>query len=90
MRFKRVRNLVLEDDDDLEKHDVRKEQNEREISMSSGEQTLEDDNGVDVRERKLDDTDDLDETHQAYQPPYWIVLKDEIDDQLKVVEEKCK
>lgn len=88
IRFKRLSNSIMnladDDDDDLEQPKVRQNFAEREVSISSGDQTLDDEEGVDVRDRKIDEDDLTD----SYQPPFWIICKDEIDENLKNVEIK--
>ena len=72
-------NLADDDEDDLEQPAIKHHLNEREVSISSGDQTLDDDGGTDVRERKLDN----DSITTSYQPPFWLVCKDEIDENIK-------
>jgi hypothetical protein len=90
LRFKRINNSFLnladDDDEDLEQPPVKANAAEREVSISSGDQTLEDDGGIDVRERKIDELDIS--TAGSYQPPFWVICKDEIDENLKHVDVK--
>lgn len=88
MRFKRISNSImnLADDDDLEQPKPIKQVNDLNASIGSGEQTLEDDAGVDVRDRKLSSTD----TSVSYKVPFWILCKDEIDENVNKIEKKCK
>ena len=83
LRFKRISNSIMnladDDEDDLEQPAIKHHLNEREVSISSGDQTLDDDGGIDVRERKLDN----DSITHTYQPPFWLVCKDEIDENIK-------
>ena len=78
--------MNLADDDDLEQPKPIKQVNDLNASIGSGEQTLEDDAGVDVRDRKLSSTD----TSVSYKVPFWILCKDEIDENVNKIEKKCK
>ncbi|CAI2369083.1 unnamed protein product [Moneuplotes crassus] len=90
LRFKRlgddkILNLADSDTTDLEQQFSSKHPNEREVSMSSGEHTLgEDEIGIDVRGREMVDELDISKN----QPPLWVSRKDEIDDDLKKIEVK--
>lgn len=88
LRFKRLGDdkiLNLADDEtDLEQQ-YSKPHNEREVSISSGDHTLgEDEIGVDVRGRGYVDELDI----SSYKPPFWVICKDEIDENLKRIEIK--
>jgi hypothetical protein len=79
LRFKplkdsKMMNLVDSDDDDLE-------QNHGKISISSGDNTLCDDDNIGHDVRDLPKVD-------SYKTPFWILCKDEIDENLKNVEVK--
>lgn len=78
--------MNLADDDDLEQPKPVKQVHDLNASIGSGEQTLEDDVGVDVRDQKLTDTD----TSSAYKAPFWILCKDEIDESINKIDKKCK
>jgi hypothetical protein len=88
LRFKPISNNIMNledsDDDDLEQHIV-KIPAEREVSISSGDNTLNDDYnaGVDVRNRS-----NYKDEENSYKTPFWILCKDEIDENLKNVEVK--
>jgi hypothetical protein len=88
LRFKRLNNSffnLADDEDDLEQPPIKQNINEPEVSISSGDQTLEDDGGIDVRDRKHENMDD---TSDVYQPPFWVLWKDEIDENMKQIEIK--
>ena len=77
---------MSDDDEDLEQPKPVKQVHDLNASIGSGEQTLEDDVGVDVRDRKLSNT----ETTSSYKVPFWILCKDEIDFSISKIEKKCK
>ena len=58
---------------------------EHEVTMNSDEPSLADDEGIDVRDRKLE-VDSIDE----YRAPFWVNCKDEIDENMKRIEVKCE
>jgi len=85
MRFKRITSNIMnlaEEESDIEaqiKHPA-----EREVSISSGDQTLDDDAGVDVRDQKFIEEEDI----NPYNAPPWVSLKDLIDKDIEKIEKK--
>lgn len=90
IRFKALSSSIMKiakaEEIDLEQPNLKANHHEREVSMNSDEPSLADDEGTDVRDRKIDD----DELDTSYQPPFWILCKDEIDQNMKRIEGKCK
>mmetsp|Transcript_4496 Transcript_4496/g.3772 ORF Transcript_4496/g.3772 Transcript_4496/m.3772 type:complete len:269 (+) Transcript_4496:150-956(+) len=73
---------LADEESDIE-HQI-KHPAEREVSISSGDQTLDDDAGIDVRDQKFVEEEDI----HSSKTPFWVLCKDEIDDNLKKVEIK--
>ena len=74
LRFKpltsSIMKIVSDKDSDLERQTSKSNNNEREVSMSSDEPSLADGEGIDVRDRKIED-DEISST--SYSPPFWVV-----------------
>jgi hypothetical protein len=89
LRFKPLTSSIMKivNDDDLEVEQPmhKNHLNEHEITMNSDEPSLADDEGIDVRDRKLEQ-----DLSSKYQIPFWVNCKDEIDDNMKRIEVKCK
>lgn len=64
-----IMKIVNDADLDLEKPKLKQHLNEREVSMNSDEPSLADEEGIDVRDRKIEA--DIPKTN--YKPPFWVL-----------------